>query len=423
MSTRPLLTLTLMLLSAGSLPAQDAKPNTLAPGSDAAVTAVAGESWLTHLNRAFDDSSMGRTGRVGPAPGAGEDMAPPLTAVSLPSPGGRVTLRGSDLYRLDCRGCHGESGLGVPPEINSVINPVRATSVELVMGRMKNAGMDPNRAQAAKLAQQANAALLLRLHQGGESMPAFSHLREAEMRPLLAYLRELAGLPGAKNEQIAITESHVRVGELIVKSTCHTCHSAVGPNPSPQKLLNGAIPPLNSLTKRKREADFIQKVTQGAPAMMGTPAVPYRGRMPVFFYLSEEEAADVYLYLTLYPPSETPSPTRMMAGTKPAQPPASNGPGASYTAPVLDEKPSGSREASSPVELHMDALPWTLGFVVLLLGGGLVFTLREFRRLSSKRAAARTAAKHRSQPLPGWSLDALGKRPFPGSIADSNRIS
>lgn len=32
--------------------------------------------------------------------------------------------------------------------------------------------------------------------------------------------------------------------------------------------------------------------------------MPYRGRMPVFGYLSADEASYVYLYLTLYPPSK-----------------------------------------------------------------------------------------------------------------------
>ena len=30
----------------------------------------------------------------------------------------------------------------------------------------------------------------------------------------------------------------------------------------------------------------------------------YRGRMPVFHFLSEDEAADAYLYLTPYPSHE-----------------------------------------------------------------------------------------------------------------------
>ena len=96
---------------------------------------------------------------------------------------------------MNCQGCHGESGAGAPPEINSVINPVRATSVTLVMARMKNSGMDISHADAAKLAQQANSALLKRLQEGGENMPAFPHLREAEVRSLLGYLKQLSAMP------------------------------------------------------------------------------------------------------------------------------------------------------------------------------------------------------------------------------------
>ena len=91
-------------------------------------------------------------------------------------PRGGVTLHGSDLYRLNCQGCHGESGLGAPPEINSVINPVRATSVSLVVARMKERGMDISYTDASKLAQQSKAALSNRLHKGGENMPAFPQL-------------------------------------------------------------------------------------------------------------------------------------------------------------------------------------------------------------------------------------------------------
>ena len=48
--------------------------------------------------------------------------------------------------------------------------------------------------------------------------------------------------------------------------------------------------------------------TIGAPVVMGAAPLSYRdsytGRMPVFHYLSQEEAADAYFYLTLYPPHE-----------------------------------------------------------------------------------------------------------------------
>src|SRR5271166_2104377 len=274
--------------------------------NDVPVTVVAGESWLSHLNRPFNETSMGKTGHLGPPPSVpGEEAArwqPELSPSISPQ---TVTLHGADLYRLNCQGCHGESGQGAPPEINSVINPVRATSVVLIMERMKTVGMDISRADAAQLAKQSSTALLQRLHNGGQDMPPFLHLNDTEVRSLVAYLKQLAGVPGAEAEQVTVKESPVRVGEHIVKSTCHTCHSATGLDPSPQQLLDGAIPPLNTLTARKSRPEFIQKVTHGAPILMGTPPSLYRGRMPVFYYLSEEEAADVYLYLTLYPPSES----------------------------------------------------------------------------------------------------------------------
>src|SRR5271166_3901823 len=226
---------------------------------DIAVTAVTGESWLTHLNRPFGETSMGRTGRLGPpAPAPAEEAARWLPASSSNVTTQVVTLHGSDLYRLNCQGCHGESGQGAPPEINSVINPVRSTSVALVMARMKTVGMDISRADAAQLAKQSSTALLQRLHNGGQDMPPFLHLNDTEVRSLVAYLKQLAGVPGAEAEQVTVKESPVRVGEHIVKSTCHTCHSATGLDPSPQQLLDGAIPPLNTLTARKSRPEFIQ---------------------------------------------------------------------------------------------------------------------------------------------------------------------
>ena len=272
---------------------------------DIPVTAVAGESWLNHLHRSFNDTSMGKTGRSGPPPPMpGEESASWQLRLSLDFATKTATLHGSDVYRLNCRGCHEESGLGAPPEINSTIDPVRATSVAVILGRMKKAGVDMSRANATVLAKQSNTALLQRLHKGGQDMPPFPQLSEAEIRSLVAYLKQLASVPGAEREQVAVKESPSRVGEHIVKSTCHICHSAVGPYPNAQQLMEGAIPPLSTLSTRTSLPEFVRKVTYGAPIIMGTPPMQRRGRMPVFNYLSEDEAANVYLYLTLYPPQE-----------------------------------------------------------------------------------------------------------------------
>jgi mono/diheme cytochrome c family protein len=294
-----------MWLLAFSITASGEPAKTKEPG----VTAVEGESWISHLNRSFDETAMGKTGRIGP-PVTAQVKSEARKQAGLPvGPGpAAVLLRGSDLYRFDCQGCHQENGLGAPPEINSVINPVRSTSSAAISEQMKERGkragidMAISPADAAALAKQSQGALLQRLHKGGQSMPPFSHLREAEIRTLESYLESLAAVPGSQRQQNPLHSSSLRVGELIVRSTCHICHNAAGPNPDPQAIMMGAIPPLSTLTRRTTMQQFVEKITQGSAISMGHEPAPYRGRMPVFAYLTEQEAADAYMYLTLYPP-------------------------------------------------------------------------------------------------------------------------
>ena len=46
------------------------------------------------------------------------------------------------------------------------------------------------------------------------------------------------------------------------------------------------------------------KVLAGRPVLEGPLATPMRGHMPVFNYLNRDEATDVYLYLSAYPPQQ-----------------------------------------------------------------------------------------------------------------------
>ena len=292
----PLITLVVLFVLVYSLLAQtNATKHT-------SVTAVEGESWISHLHKRFGETSMGRTSDLGPAPPRpGNEASPWQLNLSPGFPMSLVTLNGADLFRLNCRGCHKESGHGAPPEINSVIDPVRATSVAVITAEMKAAGREMSQSEIAAMAKEAKVMLLQRLHVGGEHMlpPVLS---EAEIGSLVAYLEQLSGVPGAEKKQIAVKESSYHVGEHIVKSTCHVCHNATGPNPSTQQILEGAIPPLATLTTRVGLPDFVRKVTKGAPIIMGTPPTSYRGRMSVFVYLSQDEAAAAYLYLSRYPP-------------------------------------------------------------------------------------------------------------------------
>ena len=380
--------------------------------NDADVTAVTGESLLTHLNRSLGDTSMAKTGRLGPAPGPGADSQQTFLPRLLQPATETVSLRGSDLYRLNCQACHGESGLGAPPEINSIISPIRATSPGLVRERMKKVGTDISNADATKLAQESEAALLERLHKGGKTMPAFPQLKESDIRPLLAYLKLLADMPGAQNEQSSVKESQVRVGEFIVKSTCHICHGAVGPNPSTQELLEGAIPPLSTLTKRKVQSEFIRKVTQGAPVLMGTPPMLYRGRMPVFYYLSEEEVADVYLYLAMYPPSESVKPAPVLAASQDKQQPSEKGQGPPSARLSAQNATNPEPASSINPNVELMVLLSVVSIVILLLAGGLVLALREFKRLSS-HAVSYNATAHK------LSGDRDVSRPFDGNVSRS----
>ncbi len=266
------------------------------------VTEVSGESWIRHLKTSFSQTSMGRTWHLGPPPPAPGEEAPVWQLQISPTYTSQaIALSGSDLYRLNCRGCHGELGHGAPPEIRSVIGPVQATSADATLERMKKAGQEMSRADANAIASESRKLLMKRLHDGGQHMPPPS-LTDWEIPVLVAYLKQLSEVPGAASNQQTIKESAYRVGEHIVKSTCHVCHSATGTNPTAQQIFEGAIPPLSALSTRVGLPAFVRKVTGGAPITMGTPPTAYRGRMPVFYYLTQDEASAGYLYLSAYPP-------------------------------------------------------------------------------------------------------------------------
>ena len=318
---------------------------------------------------------------------------------------------------VELPGVSWETGEGAPPEINSLISPVRATSVPLVVERMKTRGMDISASDAAELAKQAQNALLQRIHAGGESMPAFPQLTDAETRVLIGYLKQLAGVPGAA--QSTVTESPARVGELIVKSTCHTCHDASGVNPTAQQLESGAIPPLATLSARVDALQLIRKVTSGAPVLMGHPATLHRGRMPVFYYLSRDEAADVYLYLTSYPPTQerraevaavAALPESNAGGGDAAPPQAPSNSGGNATR----AKASAGAARSSVNTSASDGLPdWFVTLLLIGLGSvamGLViaalgYAAYELNRLGhasearSRHPAAETRAEHEVEDL------------------------
>ncbi|HXW07752.1 MAG TPA: c-type cytochrome, partial [Vicinamibacterales bacterium] len=261
------------------------------------VTAVSGPSWLHRLGVRAGESSLGRgAGSYGPA-AQGQGAA--RGAVRLPI-GQGVTITGADIYRFNCQPCHRSEGTGAPPEIKSVLNAVQGSSLALVREQLAAQGKTGN---AAEQAAAARADLYRRIQKGGQRMPAFEHLQRSDIDMLYAYLTELVHTPDAKALS-SHTVSWVRLGEHLVKGTCHICHDAAGPKPSGQALLQGAVPPLSGFLSDRSVVEVVRKARSGAPIMMGEPPFPHRGRMPVFHYLRDEELAAAYMFLVAYPPQD-----------------------------------------------------------------------------------------------------------------------
>jgi mono/diheme cytochrome c family protein len=289
----------------GSSNKQDAS---LTKTPDPVVTPVAGLSWLNRLGLTYRESSLGRSGATYGPPPVSPTYGPPSTprpsqpgAAAL-AVGKPVVLTGADLYRLNCQACHRAEGTGAPPEIKSVLGLVQGSSLELVRQHLHQEGKSATGSEARTQANRARADLYKRIQKGGQRMPALAHLQEADIDVLYAYLTQLAGTPDAL-PQMRRTTSWARLGEHVVKGTCHICHDAVGPRPAGLTVLvQGVIPPFTTLLEDKPVADFLTKARSGAPVTAGDPAFHYRGRMPVFSYLQDAEVAAAYMFLVDYPP-------------------------------------------------------------------------------------------------------------------------
>jgi len=265
----------------------------------ATATPVQGPSTLHHLGLTIEQSSLGWNGQWSPPP----SMVPSGSDASVRSepPGGPFVVSGADLYRISCRACHRADGTGAPPEINSILGPVRAASVAWMTARMKGLGRPADPVLIRQLTASTEADLRKRFETGGHNMPAFGYLSDDEIRVLRVYLDELAGLGGPARLP-TLTEPSTRVGELLVKGTCHICHDATHPGQVPTQVMNGVIPSLQSMTQNKTFAAFVRKVREGSRVPLGSADVSSRGRMPVFNYLTEPEVSAAYAYLMAFPP-------------------------------------------------------------------------------------------------------------------------
>jgi mono/diheme cytochrome c family protein len=169
----------------------------------------------------------------------------------------------------------------------------------MIKRRMKARGTEITDEMASQLAAEAGKGLRDRLQNGGKSMPAFSHLRGDEVDILLAYLDQLARVPASGRAPGLVTESAARVGEHMVKGTCHICHDATGPGGGHMAMMRGIIPSLASLPEQQSLSSMTHQVQNGSSGMMMMMGGP---QMPAFPYFTDEEVAAAYFYLEGYLP-------------------------------------------------------------------------------------------------------------------------
>ncbi len=269
--------------------------------NSSAVTPVEGPSWLKHLGLSLVDTRLGQMGGIGAAPSTARREPPLAKRQAAEALTQTFDLTGADLYRVNCRSCHGPEGNGAPPEIHSLIGPVQGTSAGVIERRMQERGAPISSEMATQMAGQAEKLIRDRLQHGGEKMPPFAHLHPEEVEALLRYLRHMAGISG-RDSNPPVKESSAHVGEEVIKGTCHVCHDATGPGGSRMTIMmRGIIPSLASLPIDHSADEVMEQVHYGTRMMM----MMMRGgnRMPPFPYFTDEEIAAAYLYLQSSPPA------------------------------------------------------------------------------------------------------------------------
>lgn len=255
-----------------SVQAADAPPSTAATGA----------SWLDKLGRNFDKSSLGRVGALGPNEQDPELAAPAPRDGSWLRKG--LEVRGADLFRYTCRSCHGAAGRGMPPEILPLMPLVKATSEEY----QKQQGEG-----GAVRAQLAEKLLQHQITAGGRSMPGFDFFSADEAESLLAYLEHFAGVADPKHADRTLALPVDRIGEVIVKGTCQTCHEAS--TASGKRTTSSQIPPLAGMTATYPVGMFVAGARHRGQHGLN-------GKGPELTYLRDQELKAAYFYLAAYPP-------------------------------------------------------------------------------------------------------------------------
>jgi mono/diheme cytochrome c family protein len=97
-----------------------------------------------------------------------------------------------------------------------------------------------------------------------------------------------------------VTQTAARVGEHVMKGTCHICHDATGPGGGHMSMMTGIIPSLFSIPRQESLGTVLHQVEYGSSGMMMMMMAGQR--MPALPYFTKDEIAASYFYLIDYPP-------------------------------------------------------------------------------------------------------------------------
>lgn len=199
-----------------------------------------------------------------------EPVVPASTpAAQTPTPPTKHTMAGRDVFRINCMACHAQDGAGTPqaPALTKASRALAAGSGESELRR--------------------------RLSSGGEKMPAFPYLEDAEVDALVGYLRELGGGAPAPAATVAALSGGA-LGERIYRSNCSSCHdsnraAATGMMCQPATLAGA--------TDRFTKAQVMKLLDVGV------------GPMPAFGHLNADERDGLWAYLESLPAEPGSRPT------------------------------------------------------------------------------------------------------------------
>ena len=199
-------------------------PRTL---EDPSVAPVVGPSWLTRRGVAYDRTNLGVATRDALTRAPTDRTAAAATRDAAHACPRRRSALSTQLPGVSPRG--------------ETARPIR-TLRSAANSRRCFVGGD----QATTTTNVARTNLPDLIRHGTVLMPAREHLKDDDLDMLFDYLTQAAD-PIETARRARRVGSWARLGEHVVKGTCHICHDAVGPRTSPASVQKGEIPSLEAL--------------------------------------------------------------------------------------------------------------------------------------------------------------------------------